>query len=59
MTDSEIRRNKNGWPPVKRRIELAHHELKCSECRVTWYSWILRLLGIGGMKPLAKTWNRD
>lgn len=41
------------------RIQAAIHELRCAECRVTWYSWLLRLLFIGGMKPMAKNWRRS
>src|SRR4030095_7149382 len=40
------------------RSKAAWHELHCWECRVTWYSWLLRLFGIGGMAPLAKDWRR-
>lgn len=41
------------------RLRAAAHEIRCDECRVTWYSWILRLLFIGGMKPMAKNWRKS
>jgi len=44
---------------LRRRLTAAHHELRDPECRVTWYSWALRLLGIGGMSPHAKNWRRN
>lgn len=40
------------------RIQAAIHELSCDECRVTWYSWLLRLARIGGMAPMAANWRR-
>lgn len=35
----------------KLRIPAAVHEIRCSECRVTWRSWFLRLSGLGGYEP--------
>jgi hypothetical protein len=29
-----------------RSLRAARHELRCWECRVTWKSWLQRLLGI-------------
>ena len=40
------------------RVKAAIHEISCKECRVTWYSWLLRLTGIGGMSPKAKNWRK-
>lgn len=46
--------------PAPRRIvhkrvtaaRAAAHEIRCRECRVTWRSWLLRLVGVhGGFTP--------
>ncbi len=34
------------------------HETRCGQCRVTWYSWALRLLRIGGMAPQNPGWRK-
>lgn len=33
------------------RVQAALHETRCRQCRVTWRSWLARLLGVGGMSP--------
>jgi hypothetical protein len=34
------------------RLEAAQHEIHCRECRVTWKSWLQRLIGDKrGMTP--------
>jgi hypothetical protein len=41
---------------IKLRVRAAIHELRCWECRVTWTSWLQRLVGIErGMTPSVKT----
>ena len=40
------------------RLLAALHEVGCAECRVTWRSWFLRLVGAGGMEPKACTCAR-
>jgi len=40
------------------RIRAALHEIRCIECRVTWRSWLARLLGVGGMEPKVCTCAR-
>jgi len=37
-------------------LKAALHELSCKECRVTWWSWLLRLAHAGGMSPAAGDW---
>lgn len=38
------------------RIRAARHEVRCSECRVTWKSWLQRILNIkAGFTPGART----
>lgn len=37
------------------RLRVALHETRCVECRVTWQSWLARLLGVGGMEPKVCT----
>lgn len=32
-------------------LRAALHEVRCAECRVTWRSWFLRLIRVGGMEP--------
>jgi len=39
-------------------FKAAAHELRCRQCRVTWYSWALRLLHIGGMAPMNPGWRK-
>ena len=41
-----------------RWLQAAAHETRCGECRVTWYSWALRLLRIGGMAPQNPGWRK-
>lgn len=41
-----------------RTLKAAVHELRCGQCRVTWYSWALRLLHIGGMAPMVPGWRK-
>lgn len=37
---------------IKLRVKAALHELSCRECRVTWRSWIQRLVGVSaGYSP--------
>lgn len=36
------------------RLRAVVHELRCRECRVTWRSWLARLLGVGGMAPKVR-----
>lgn len=37
------------------RYRAASHELRCSECRVTWISWLQRLVGDPrGMAPAPR-----
>lgn len=37
---------------ITRRLRAAIHELRCTQCRVTWKSWLQRLLGDHrGMTP--------
>jgi hypothetical protein len=37
---------------VSTRWRAAWHELRCRECRVTWRSWLLRVLSWpAGMEP--------
>lgn len=31
---------------IPTRLKAAWHELSCWECRVTWLSWVQRLLGM-------------
>jgi hypothetical protein len=43
-------RVRHGWHAL--RLRAALHELRCRECRVTWRSWLQRLLGDPrGMTP--------
>jgi len=28
------------------RLQAARHETRCAECRVTWRSWVQRILGM-------------
>lgn len=30
----------------KLRMKAALHEIRCTECRVTWRSWLQRILGM-------------
>lgn len=40
---------------TKLRLEAAAHETRCRECRVTWWSWLLRLLDRDeGYTPLPR-----
>lgn len=39
-------------------LAAAAHELRCAQCRVTWYSWALRLLHLGGMAPMNPGWRK-
>jgi hypothetical protein len=40
--------------PKVLRVRAAIHELRCWECRVTWRSWIRRLIGDSrGYAPLG------
>jgi hypothetical protein len=39
-------------------LQAAAHEIRCQQCRVTWYSWALRLLRIGGMAPENPGWRK-
>jgi hypothetical protein len=45
-------------PAGHETIRAAGHELRCAECRVTWWSWLLRLARAGGMSPQAGDWLR-
>jgi phage baseplate assembly protein gpV len=37
------------------RLQAALHEIRCQQCRVTWISWLQRLIGDKrGMSPRAK-----
>jgi hypothetical protein len=38
-------------------LRAAVHEMRCRECRVTWRSWLARLLGVGGTAPKVR--HRD
>lgn len=43
-----------------RTLKCAAHELKCAECRVTWRSWLQRLIGLpAGMSPKADNSSND
>jgi hypothetical protein len=39
---------------MRTRLRAAAHEITCTECRITWTSWLQRLLHIGGMTPHTK-----
>lgn len=56
MADELIRESVSEVRDVERftRVRAAVHELRCRECRVTWRSWLARLLGVGGMAPKVR-----
>ena len=40
---------------IRRRLGAGVHELRCTECRVTWKSWAQRLLGDRrGYRPVPR-----
>jgi hypothetical protein len=38
---------------LSRRLRAACHELRCQECRVTWLSWWLRIIGSADPRAYA------
>lgn len=45
-----------GRVDIPRRFRAAHHEIRCKECRITWRSWVQRILGM--KRGFSPTWAK-